>query len=118
MSFARCAASVVLGIAVCFAQHPPPRGRAVYVLAPKDHILIRASQSEKLNGRIFQIQLNGFVNLPTVGKLRAAGLTIESLEKELAGRLRPNSSGEHVVLISVINCSPSRPTCFDSLTRK
>jgi protein involved in polysaccharide export with SLBB domain len=80
--------------------------------------MIRTSQSEKLNGRIFQIQLNGFVDLPTVGKLRAAGLTVESLEKELAGRLRPNSSGEHVALISVVNCSPSRPNCFNSLTRK
>jgi protein involved in polysaccharide export with SLBB domain len=113
----------MLGIALCFAQHPclaqhPPRGRPAYVLAPKDHILIRASQSEKLNGKIFQIQLNGLLNLPTVGHVRAAGLTVETLEKELAGRLRPNSSGEHVVLISVVNCSPSRPTCFDSLTRK
>jgi len=108
---------LTLSIGVCFAQHPS-REHLPYVLAPKDHILIRASQSAKLNGKIFQIQLNGFLDLPTVGRVRAAGLTVDSLEKELAGRMRPAPSGERAILISVINCAPSRPTCFDSLTRK
>jgi protein involved in polysaccharide export with SLBB domain len=89
-----------------------------YILAPKDHILIRASQSDKLNGRIFQIQLNGFLNIPMVGRVRAAGLTVDALEKQIAARLRPDSSGQRVVLLSVMNCSPSRPNCLDSLTRK
>ncbi len=113
--------ALLLGIALCLAQgfaQLRTVAKPAYILAPKDHILIRASQSDKLNGRIFQIQLNGFLNLPMVGRVRAAGLTVDALEKQIAARLRPDSSGQRVVLLSVMNCSPSRPNCFDSLTRK
>jgi protein involved in polysaccharide export with SLBB domain len=113
----RWVVSLLLSGALCLAQGRAA-GRPAYILAPKDHILIRASQSDKLNGRIFQIQLNGFLNIPTVGRVRAAGLTVQALENQIAGRLRPDASGQRVVLISVMNCLPSRPTCFDSLSRK
>ena len=117
MRFLRCVVALIFAITLGLAQNRAAK-RPPYVLGPKDHILIRASQSDKLNGKIFQVEPNGFLDLPSVGRVRAAGLMVESFEKLLAGRLRPDSTGQHKVLISVVNCSPSRPTCFDSLTRK
>ena len=113
----RCVAYFMLWTAICLAQNQPI-GSPAYILAPKDHLLIRASQSVKLNGRIFEVERNGFVTLPGVGRLRAAGLTIASLETQLAGRLGPDTSGQRVALISVVSCSPSHPNCLSALTRK
>src|SRR5271163_2005798 len=113
----RWVAYFMLWAAVGLAQKQPI-GSPVHVLAPKDHILIRASQSDKLNGRIFEVERNGFITLPGVGRLRAAGLTVASLETQLAGRLRPDTSGQRIALISVVSCSPSHPNCLSALTRK
>jgi protein involved in polysaccharide export with SLBB domain len=72
-----------------------------------DRILIRTPHVEKINGRTFQIQPDGFVTLPSVGRVRAAGLEVSSLEKTLAGRLRlkPKTSGDPDVVILVTTSS-------------
>jgi protein involved in polysaccharide export with SLBB domain len=89
----------ILWIAPCFAQLD-------YVLAPKDNILIRVPQVEKINARMFQIQADGFVILPSVGRVRAAGVTVTSLERHLTGRLKQSASGQPKVIISVVNFHP------------
>jgi protein involved in polysaccharide export with SLBB domain len=113
----RWVVSLLLSAALCHAQNRPVANPA-YILAPKDHILIRASQMDKLNGRIFVVERTGLITIPGIGRLRAAGQTVESLEKQLAGRLRPDASGQRMALISVVNCSPSRPNCLSPLSRK
>jgi protein involved in polysaccharide export with SLBB domain len=113
----RWVAYFMLWTALGLAQKRPI-GSPVHLLAPKDHILIRASQSDKLNGRIFEVERNGFITLPGVGRLRAAGLTVASLETQLAGRLRPDTSGQRIALISLVSCSPSHPNCLSAITRK
>jgi protein involved in polysaccharide export with SLBB domain len=112
----RWAVSIAIAIGVCLAQKQPISSPK-YVLAPKDHILIRASQSDKLNGRIFEVERTGFITLPGVGRLRAGGRTVESLEQQLAARLKPDSTGARVVLISVVKCGPSRPNCLGAINR-
>src|SRR5580704_8793105 len=79
----------IVWIVPFFAQNRPD-----YLLAPNDHILIRAPGVGAINGRIFQIQRDGFVTLPSLGRARAAGLTIPSLEKQLAGQLTQSTTGE------------------------
>ena len=64
---------------------PPPSG---YVLGPDDQILIRALDGLDLGDKPVLIGTNGDITLPLIGRLKAAGLTVEQLETELASRLK------------------------------
>jgi protein involved in polysaccharide export with SLBB domain len=89
-------------VALSFAQSI---GRPLYVIAPKDQILVRAPGSKKLNGldgRIFQVDSDGFVNLPSIGRVRAGGRTLDAFEKELSFRLKKNSSDQPQVSVSEV----------------
>jgi protein involved in polysaccharide export with SLBB domain len=72
-----------------------------------ERILIRAPHAAKIDGRTFQIQPDGFVALPSIGRIRAAGVETSVLEKTLAARLKvkPEKSGESKVVISVVASS-------------
>jgi polysaccharide biosynthesis/export protein len=61
--------------------------RPDYRLGPEDQIVIRTPQVSEINERPFRIDSEGFVELPIVGRIRAAGLTIQAFEQELSGRL-------------------------------
>jgi polysaccharide export outer membrane protein len=67
---------------------PPDMIRPNYVLGPNDQILVRAPQVEEINEKPFRIDAEGNINLPLVGKVRAAGLTQQELEAELVRRLK------------------------------
>jgi hypothetical protein len=64
---------------------PLPSG---YVLGPDDQILIRALEGLDLGDKPVLIGTNGNITLPLVGRIQAAGLTVEQLETELASRLK------------------------------
>jgi polysaccharide export outer membrane protein len=59
-----------------------------YILGPEDQILVRAFQAEEFPDKPIQIAGDGYINLPMVGRIHAAGLTIGGLETELSNRLR------------------------------
>jgi polysaccharide export outer membrane protein len=59
-----------------------------YVLGPDDQLIIRALDAEEISEKPVRIDLNGFIRLPMVGRVRAAGLTVEQLESELDTRLK------------------------------
>jgi protein involved in polysaccharide export with SLBB domain len=88
------------------AVKPVSNGMA-YVLAPMERILIRAPHAAKIDGRTFQIQPDGFVTLPSVGRIQAAGVETSVLEKTVAARLKrkPKKSGQPEVVISVVASS-------------
>lgn len=67
---------------------PADEVRSTYVLGPEDQITIRAVDAEEISDRPVRIDMNGYIRLPLVGRLRASGLTIEQLEAELAARLK------------------------------
>ena len=87
-----------------WVEAPPPQ----YMLAPKDHILIRTPQAKKLDGRIFQIQADGFVTLPSIGRVQAAGAMLDSFQDYIAGRLRKRWSRDPKVHILVVNFKEHR----------
>ena len=89
-------ALAALVVAPCLAQLD-------YVLHPKENILIRAPQSKTLNGRTFQIQPDGFVTLPSLGRIRAGGVTVKTLEKQVANRLKQHSPDAPEITIFVVN---------------
>ena len=43
---------------------------------------------DEINDRPFRIDSEGFLSLPTIGRIKAAGLTIYQLEAEITNRLR------------------------------
>jgi polysaccharide export outer membrane protein len=64
---------------------PPPSG---YVLGADDQILIRALEGLDVGDKPVLIGTNGDITLPLIGRIKAAGLTVEQLETELASRLK------------------------------
>lgn len=88
------------------AQAPAPAPAAgqtqgAYQMSPNDQVVIRAQNVEEISERPFRIDSDGFLNLPVVGRVRAAGLTVEQLEAVLVERLRIFIQNPQVV-ISVI----------------
>ena len=81
----------VLAVACASAQQPPsaiapsPSG---YVLGPDDQILIRALEGLDLADKPVLVGANGNITLPLIGRVKAAGLTVEQLETELTSRLK------------------------------
>jgi polysaccharide export outer membrane protein len=66
---------------------PMEQVRGNYVLGPNDQILIRAFQVEEIGERPYRIDMDGNVDLPLVGTVKAGGLSVDQLEMELAKRL-------------------------------
>jgi polysaccharide export outer membrane protein len=69
-------------------QLPPDMIRPNYVLAPNDQITIRAPEAEEIDNRPFRIDGDGNINLPLVGHIHAAGMSVQELEADLVKRLR------------------------------
>jgi polysaccharide export outer membrane protein len=69
------------------AETGPPRVSG-YVLGPDDQILIRALETGDMFEKPVLIGTNGNVTLPLIGRVQAAGLTVEQLETELSARLK------------------------------
>jgi polysaccharide export outer membrane protein len=69
-------------------QLPPDAIRPNYVLAPNDQITIRAPEAEEIDNRTFRIDGDGNINLPLVGHVHAAGMSVQELEADLIKRLR------------------------------
>jgi polysaccharide biosynthesis/export protein len=59
-----------------------------YVLGPRDQISIQALEAEEINSKSVRIDGDGNVDLPLVGRIRAAGLTAQQFEAELSARLK------------------------------
>lgn len=89
-----CAILLWIVLASCLfgqAQPQAPVGLAVrpdYILGSNDQILIRSAQVAEISDRPFRIDTDGFIELPLVGRIKAAGMTIQALETDLASRFR------------------------------
>jgi polysaccharide export outer membrane protein len=65
-----------------------PERIANYVLGPEDQIVIHAFQAEELSEKPIQIEGDGYINLPLVGRVKAGGLSVSELEADLSERLK------------------------------
>jgi polysaccharide export outer membrane protein len=82
-------------------QLPPDAIRPNYVLGPSDQIQISAPEAEEIDKRPFRIDADGNVNLPLLGRIHAAGMTLQELEADLVKRLREYIR-EPQVFVSVV----------------
>jgi polysaccharide biosynthesis/export protein len=65
-----------------------PTRVANYVLGPEDQIIIRAFHVEEVSDKTIQVGGDGYINLPMVGRIKVAGLTVSGLEQGLTERLQ------------------------------
>ena len=79
----------------CFAQPgviriPMPEAKATstYLLGPGDLVEVNALDLEELAERKARVDLKGDINLPSAGRVHAAGLTVEQLEASITTRLK------------------------------
>lgn len=92
-----CAVAWLLVLAGVRAQSAPASGtqaaaaaelRSTYLLGPDDQITIRAVEADEMSEKPMRIGGDGYIRLPMIGRVHAAGLTVEQLENELMARLK------------------------------
>jgi polysaccharide export outer membrane protein len=64
-----------------------PALRTSYVLGAGDVITVSVLDAEEIGDKPIRIGVGGNINLPMVGRLQAAGMTVEELEGEMVTRL-------------------------------
>ncbi|MGC9970669.1 MAG: polysaccharide biosynthesis/export family protein [Bryobacteraceae bacterium] len=67
---------------------PSEQLRSTYVLGPEDQIAIRALEAEEISDKPIRIDMSGNIRLPMVGRIHAAGLTLEQFEAQVSARLK------------------------------
>src|SRR5262245_26984404 len=71
------------------AVMPPTGGHLPsYVLGPNDEIVIVSVVAEEIANKPTRITTSGDLNLPMVGRIHAAGMTLDQLETEVPQRLK------------------------------
>jgi polysaccharide export outer membrane protein len=75
--------------------------RPDYTLGPNDQILIRAPLADDINERPFRVDSDGFITLPTYGRIQAAGMTVQNLEMQLVTLLSATIRNPSVTITMV-----------------
>jgi polysaccharide export outer membrane protein len=63
-------------------------GAAAYVLGPQDALNIRVVDMEELGEEPYPIDLAGYITLPRIGRVAAAGLTVQELQALLTDKFK------------------------------
>jgi polysaccharide biosynthesis/export protein len=69
-----------------------------YILGPNDEIVILAVDAEEIANKPVRITTSGDINLPMVGRIHAAGMSLEQLEGEVNQRLSKYIKDPHVAI--------------------
>jgi polysaccharide biosynthesis/export protein len=80
--------SIIAAGFLCLCAWDAQADSPVYVLGPNDQIGIRVLDAEEISAHPLTIDSTGFLNVPIIGSLKAAGLTVRELESELTARLK------------------------------
>jgi polysaccharide biosynthesis/export protein len=94
-------ASISLALAAALALAQANNETPTYLLGPEDQVSIRALHAVELGERPYLVNASGFVTVPMLGQVKAAGLTVEQFEKALAGRLGEYLTDPQVVVTIV-----------------
>lgn len=81
-----------------------------YVIGPQDKLRIRVFQVKDLSFDDEEVDASGDIELPLIGKVTAAGLTAEQLERELAKRLGERYLQSPQVSVSVTEGASAKVT--------
>ncbi|HEY7337638.1 MAG TPA: polysaccharide biosynthesis/export family protein [Bryobacteraceae bacterium] len=91
--FLICCLSIVGGAVLLPAQSIPSDPSASskdegYILGPEDSIVIKVLDIEEIGNSPFPIDLRGNINVPMIGRVHAAGLTLDQLEAILTEKFK------------------------------
>jgi polysaccharide export outer membrane protein len=87
---AGCAASGQVAQETQVSSYGPPQTRGPvgpYVLGPGDKVRLKVYGDTDVNGE-YEVNSAGFVSIPLVGQVKAAGLTTRQLEDALMSRMK------------------------------
>lgn len=73
---------------------------SAYILGPGDTITIRALNVEEISEKPVRIGTSGVIKFPMIGRIEAAGMTLEQLEAEIMNRLK-DSVNEPDVAVAI-----------------
>src|ERR1035438_4631839 len=77
---------------VLYAQSPAGplalKPVATYILGPDDQVVIRVLDLEEIPETPFRVDMAGNINVPLVGRLHVAGLTLDQTEDAISKRLQ------------------------------
>jgi polysaccharide biosynthesis/export protein len=59
-----------------------------YVLGPNDELSIMSVEATEISNKVIRVSTAGDITLPMVGRIHAAGMTVQQLEQELVERLK------------------------------
>jgi polysaccharide biosynthesis/export protein len=59
-----------------------------YVLRPQDQISMHVFEAEDISDKPIRVDMDGFVKLPLIGRVKIAGLTLQQAEEELSTKLK------------------------------
>jgi polysaccharide export outer membrane protein len=85
------------------ASYAPPPSRVAtgpYVLGPGDKVRLKVYGDTDLNGE-YEVNSGGFVSIPLVGQVKAAGLTTNQLENTLVSRMKGKIANDPKVNIEI-----------------
>jgi polysaccharide biosynthesis/export protein len=100
-SFAAGAPALLMALAVWAGDVAP------YILGPDDQVTIRALDAEEISDKPFTIDTSGYINLPMLGRVQAAGLTVAQLETAITAKLKAFVWEPHVaVTVSEFRSQP------------
>ncbi|MGA8613458.1 MAG: polysaccharide biosynthesis/export family protein [Xanthobacteraceae bacterium] len=109
---AAMALALVLPLGACSSgselpELPPTAASASsYSLGPGDQLDVKVLGADELTGH-YTVQNGGTISMLLIGKVRAAGLTANDLEKEIAVKLAEGAYLEHPeVIVSVVTYRP------------
>jgi polysaccharide export outer membrane protein len=77
------AALLWMAAVLCQAADPPP----TYVLGPGDEVSIWALGADEISAHPLRVGLNGYLDVPLAGHVKAEGLTVDQLRDELVKQL-------------------------------
>jgi protein involved in polysaccharide export with SLBB domain len=76
-----------------------------YILGPSDRVRLKDYDDENLSDE-YEVNSDGFVSIPLVGRVRAAGLTTNQLEKAIASRMRGKIAHDPKINVEIATYAP------------
>ena len=84
----KIAIGLAAALMACAQAQPKPVDTHDYVLGPDDQLKIWALGFEEITDKPYRVDPGGFLDLPTVGRVPAAGLTLSQLQTSLVERMK------------------------------
>jgi polysaccharide biosynthesis/export protein len=74
-------------LSVACAAGAEPASNDAYLLGPEDQLSVHVLDLDEVSDKPFRVDPSGFVELPLVGRIHAAGLSVEQLRDTISGQL-------------------------------